>query len=455
MTDFKSPPHSNAAEQALLGAAMLAGPDSVSWLTVDDFFPETHRLIWQAITECDRSGDGYDPVTVSEWFAKNSDMERIENGAYLTGLANDCPGTANIKGWAKTLREHCQRRKLIALGVDITDRALDNEPPTETIDYIESQVIDWAGHTTNGPRSILQAAASWFDRLDTLTDQSQRVDTGLIDVDKIVMGLLPSELIVIAGRPGMGKTAGAMTIARNIGAKHPVLFFSLEMSGEQLVKRMVAQGISGDKLRNPHEMTPHDWDTVRDGVRNLKRYQIHVDDTGGLNIYQLAARAKAWKKNHGIRAIFIDYLQLITCKSENRFSEVSEVSRQLKKLAKDLDVPVIVLSQLNRKLEDRPDKRPRQADLRESGQIEQDADIIIFLYRHSEYHEDFDSNIAEWIVEKHRDAQTGTAFTLWQGHKQTFVNATPDAIAEYHQMLKPENTNGRTSRFQEKMAGVK
>ena len=451
MTDIKAPPHSHAAEQALLGAAMLAGPGPVPHLTEDDFYRETHRLIWRAITECDRKGEGYDPVTVGEWFSRNAEMERVENGAYLIGLANECPGTANIKGWAKTLRDHSQRRKLIALGVDITDRAIDNEPPSETIDYIESQVIDWAGHTTNGPRTILQAAGSWFERLDTLTDQSQRLDTGLIDVDDIVMGLLPSELVVIAGRPGMGKTAGAMTVAKNISKDHPILFFSLEMSGEQLVKRLVSHGIEGDKLRNPKDMQPRDWDTVRDGVRDLKRYQIHVDDTGGLNIYQLAARAKAWKKNHGIRAIFIDYLQLITCDAENRFGEVSEVSRQLKKLAKDLDVPVIVLSQLNRKLEDRNDKRPRQADLRESGQIEQDADIIIFLYRHSEYNQGFGSDVSEWIIEKHRDAQPGVAYVLWQGHKQRFVNASPDAIADYKQLTKPDTNEPKPSRWEQKV----
>jgi len=452
--NIKRPPHSNEAEQSLLGACMLAGPGDVAWLTEDDFYTETHRLTWRGILECDREGEGCDCVTVGEWLRKQGQIDKVGGGAYLTMLANEGPGPANMKGYARIIREHSQRRKLIALGADVSDRAIEGEKPSETIEHIQSQVIDWAGSGTTGPRSIIQAAGSWFERLDQLTDKSRRVDTGLVDVDNILMGMLPSELILLAGRPGMGKTAGMMTAARHIAPNHPVLLFSLEMSAEQLVKRMVSHNIEGHKLRDPSQMEERDWATVRDGVRKLKRYQIHVDDTGGLNVYQLAARAKAWHRNHGIRAIFVDYLQLITAKANSRFDEISEISRQLKKLAKDLDIPVIALAQLNRGVESRQDKRPHLADLRESGQLEQDADVIIFLYRHGYYTEDFESPIAEWIVAKHRDAEPGTAYTIWQPHTQSFLNADESAIDDYKESIKPKDKPREKSKFQRVAGGT-
>lgn len=445
-------PHSNEAEQSALGAAMMTGPDKIGWLTEGDFFRETHRLIWRAIRECDRAGDGCDAVTVGEWFRKNGMIDKVDSGAYLTMLVNETPGPANMVGYARIIREHSQRRKLIELSTDIGERALDGENPSETVRHIESQVIDWSTGGTRGPRSILEAAGSWFDRLGKLTDKSKRINTGLVDVDKILIGMLPSELILIAGRPGMGKTSAMLTAASNISRDHPVLLFSAEMSDEQLVKRMVSHGVEGNKLRDPSRLTREDWALVRDGVKRLKQYQIYVDDTGGINIYDLVSRAKAWKKKHDIRAVFVDYVGLLDCDAENRTNEISKISRQLKTLAKNLDIPVIALVQLNRKVEERPDKRPRLADLRESGQLEQDADIIIFLYRHGYYTEGFNSPIAEWIVAKHRDAEPGTAFTLWQPHTQSFLNATEDAIMDY-KAATIEQSSGGNSRFQRSFSG--
>lgn len=451
MTD-RQVPHSNEAEQSALGAAMMAGPYKIAWLTEGDFFRENHRMIWRAILECDRSGDGSDVVNVTEWFQRNGMLDKVDSGAYLTMLVNETPGPANMVGYARIVREHSQRRKLIELSTDIGERALGGEKPTETVRHIESQVIDWATGGTRGPRSILEAAGSWFDRLDKLTDQSKRINTGLADVDKIMIGMLPSELILVAGRPGMGKTSAMLTMATNISRDHPVLLFSAEMSDEQLVKRMVSHGVDGNKLRDPTQLEDADWAKVRDGVRKLKQYQIFVDDTGGINIYDLVARAKAWKKRHDIRAVFVDYVGLLDCDAENRTNEISKISRQLKTLAKTLDIPVIALVQLNRKVEERPDKRPRLADLRESGQLEQDADIIIFLYRHGYYTEGFDIPIAEWIIPKHRDAEPGTGYTLWQPHTQSFLNADQGLIAEYKSATM-EKPSGGGSRFQRALTG--
>lgn len=446
MTD-RSVPHSNEAEQSALGAAMLAGPYKIGWLTEADFFTEQHQLIWRAIQDCDRSGDGCDSTTVTEWFRASGQFDMIGSGAYLTMLVNETPGPANMVGYAKIIRDHSKRRRLIDLSADIGGRALGGEDPSDTVRHIESQVIDWSVGGTRGPRSILEAAGSWFDRLGKMVDQAKRINTGLVDVDDILIGMQPSELILVAGRPGMGKTAAMLTMARNISTDHPVLLFSAEMSDEQLVKRMISHNVDGKKLRDPSKLTPEDWNSVRDGTRNLKNFQIYVDDTAGINIFDLVARAKAWKKQHDIRAIFVDYVGLLDCDAENRTNEISKISRQLKGLAKSLDIPVIALVQLNRKVEDRPDKRPRLADLRESGQLEQDADIIIFLYRHGYYHDDCDSPVAEWITAKHRDAEPGTAFTLWQPHTQTFLNAHEDLIAEY-KVLATEQPRSEGSRFQ-------
>lgn len=452
MIEPRTPPHSNSAEQSLLGAAMLAGIGRISWIQDRDFYFSHHREIWRAITECDRRADTPDVVMVMDEMQRSGTADDLPGGAsYLIQLANETPGPAALMSYARVVREHSQRRQLMDLSADVSDRAMRGESPAETIEHVQSQLLTWTDRSFTGPVKVQEAARAWLDRMHDLSDQSMRIDTGLADVDGIIKGLLPSEFVIIAGRPGMGKTSAALGAALHIAERHPVLFFSLEMSGEQLVKRMVTGGVSGDKLRDPSRMNREDWGRVTDGLKSLKRYQLHVDDTGGLNIYQLAARARALHRSQKIRAIFIDYLQLITCRANSRYDEISEISRQLKRLAKDLDIPVIALSQLNRGVETRPDKRPRLADLRESGQLEQDADVIVFLYRHAYYTDGNDSPIAEWIVAKHRDAEPGTAYVLWRPKLQKFLNAAESDITEYKADMLEERAPGRPGHFQRMM----
>lgn len=451
------PPRSREAEKCLLGAAMLVGPDQVIGLLTDsDFFERRHAFIWQAMVDCHNRGIGYDAVTVSELLCRQGHGDLIQSGAYLTGLSNDVPSTTNLKGWASLIKAHSQRRSLIVLGQDIADRALAGDDPESIVADLQTKAVDWDQRPGTGPRDLSQISASLLERMHVLESAEHHIETGLVDVDRRIIGMMPSELILIAGRPGMGKTASMQGILENVGTHRPVLCFSAEMSGEQILKRMIGTDIESSKLRDPRRMNAIDWQNLSRRMQEVrKKYKILIDDTGGINIDQLVARARRAKIRHNIALIAIDYAQLIESKAEGRTQEVALVSRKLKALAKTLDIPVVVLSQLNRGLEARPNKRPHMGDLRESGQLEQDADIIILLYRHCEYEEGFKSPVAEWIIAKHRDGQPGTELVIFEPEKTRFLNATEDAKREYREaIMRPATSTRSQSKFQSLTEGT-
>lgn len=423
------PPHSNEAEMCLLGAALVAGVDRIAGhLREDDFYAEKHRSIWRACLDLDAAGERIDVVSVGD---KLPDL-----ASYLITLANDTPGPANMAGWARIIREKSTLRRLIDLSVELGERAMGDEKPEEIVSDIQQNLLDWSGADFTGGKTLKEHAAAWLDYMHDTSGEP--CTTGLVDVDAGMMGMMPGELIILAGRPGSGKSAGAMQIAQHNSRSRAVHVFSLEMSGAEIISRMAANGVDPQRLRDPAKMQAQDWARVRQGLGALKANDLIIDDTAGLTINQVCARARYTHKRHKTALIVIDYLQLISAPTKDgRTQEISIISRALKKLAKDLKVPVLALSQLNRGVETRTDKRPTMADLRESGQLEQDADQIVFLYRHAYYHEDFSSNVSEWIRAKHRHGSTGKHFVMWLPEKTKFGNADSGAIAHYKAMLEP------------------
>lgn len=451
------PPHSQEAEQSLLGAMMLsesAFDKTAGRLSETDFYRETHRLIFRALAEMRAKGEATDAVTVAEWFQANKLLDRVDNGAYLTMLANDTPGVTGAQSYARIVLQKAKARRLIELGTEIADRALNGADPEEVERMAESALTEWSAGNVTAVRTINQVSASLVNQMQARLDSTNRIETGLVDVDAMLQGLLPSELCILAGRPGMGKTAAAMTILRNVTRDHYALMFSAEMSGEQLVSRWAsAKGVESWKMRDPSKMRDEDWRALMATIKELKSQKLLIDDTAGISVQDIAARARQAKRDYGLRLIVVDYMQLLTAKSDNRFDEVSRISRALKNLAKTINVPVIALSQLSRKCEERADKRPHMADLRETGQIEQDADQIVFLYRHGVYDERDKSGITEWIQAKHRSAPAPqTAYTLFSGPRQEFVNADRDTIEDYQNSQLPESS-GKQSRWARAQAG--
>ena len=441
---IKQPPHSNEAEQSLLGAVMInpgAWDRVASKITESDFYTEAHRLIWKAICEAKDQGSPADPVTIADWFAKHGKSEIVKGGSYLTALANETPGS-NVTGWVRIILAKSKARRLIEIGTDIADRAFGSESADDILAELHQHVSALqADGQLSGPRHLREIAASWVDGLTESMERGGSIKTGLADIDKRWGGMHPTELYIIAARPSMGKTSAMLTICKNVAGQTTPLIFSAEMSGESLYQRLVAGRVDANRMRNPQDLESQDWDAIRVEMARLKKLNMLVDDTGGITCAQLAARARAMKAKHDIGLICVDYLQLVKHKSERRFDEVSEVSRQMKALAKNLKVPVLILSQLSRKVEERVGNRPKLSDLRESGQLEQDADVVTFLYH--------EGGLTEWITEKHRHGEKGTDLVLFRPHCTDFVNADHRDQAEYWQESKKPK---QTSRFS-KMAG--
>ncbi len=443
ISNAKAPPHSNEAEQSLLGGLMLS---TTAWDKVADqvdeadFYRENHRLIFRAISELCHQGQPCDPVTVAEWFSRHGKPDRIDGGAYLTMLANETPGPANILGYARIVREKSILRQLIDIGTEIADNALtpSGRASQELLEEAEKRIYaiaDQGVHRASGYIKIQDVMASALDLLNELQEHEgdiTGVPSGFIELDKRTAGLQPTDLIIVAGRPSMGKTTLAMNIAERAAIRHkvPVAVFSMEMSDIQLVMRLFSSlgQINQNKLRTGR-LDDHDWVNLTSAMSMLKTANILIDQTPSLSPTELRARARRMKREHDIGLIVIDYLQLMKVSGtiENRATEIAEISRSLKALAKELNVPVIALSQLNRSLEQRPNKRPVMADLRESGAIEQDADLILFIYRDEVYNEDSpDKGKAEIIIGKHRNGATDHFDLVFQGEFLRFRDFTPD-----------------------------
>jgi replicative DNA helicase len=447
--NLKVPPHSIEGEQAVLGGLLLsprAFDQVADVITEADFYREDHRLIFRAISELSDKGRPCDAVTVTEWFESHGVVDQVDGGAYVSQLASNTPSAANVRAYAEIVREKSVLRQLIDVGAEITSDAFssDGRDSRELLEVAEQKVFAIADQ---GMRSgstfipIQQAIKISIEKLQELAEHEgdiTGIPTGFRDFDEKTAGLQDSDLIIVAGRPSMGKTTLAMNIAESAAIKHEVAvaIFSMEMSAEQLVRRMFSSlgQIDQNKLRNG-KLDDLDWPKLTSAMNLLHKSRIFIDETPSLSPAELRARARRLKREHDIGLIVVDYLQLMAVPGtrENRATEIAEISRSLKAIAKELHLPVIALSQLNRALEQRPNKRPVMADLRESGSIEQDADLIVFIYREEVYNPDTpEKGKAEIIIGKHRNGPTGTVVLTFQGHWLRFLNYAPEhAYAGY------------------------
>jgi replicative DNA helicase len=436
---LKVAPQSIEAEQAVLGGLMLDNEawDKISDIVIeDDFYRRDHRLIFRAIAALADKGSPCDVVTLSEWLESNNHLEAAGGLAYLGALAKNTPSAANILAYAKIVRERSVLRQLIQVGHKISTSCYETEGRNseELLDNAEKLVFKIAEQGARGRReftSIKDLLVKAVDRIDTLFQQDSPitgVPTGFADFDAMTSGLQSSDLVIVAGRPSMGKTTFAMNIAEHAAVKMqvPVAVFSMEMPGEQLAMRMLSSLGRIDQHRvRTGKLDDDDWPRLTHAVGQLAEAPMFIDDTPALTPTDLRSRARRLMREHGLGLIVIDYLQLMQVRggSENRTNEISEISRSLKALAKELNVPIIALSQLNRSLEQRPNKRPVMSDLRESGAIEQDADVITFIYRDEVYNEDSpDKGIAEIIIGKQRNGPIGTARLTFIGQYTRFEN---------------------------------
>ena len=436
----KLPPQALEAEQSLLGGLLL---DNRKWdevtehVGVQDFYSQGHRVIFEAIAGLLSAGDPADVITASEWLENQEKLETAGGLAYLGTLANNTPSTANILTYARIVRERAILRSLIGAANDISDVAYNPEgrSPREVLDHAEKLVFDISerdGRSRSGFTSIQDLLTRSIDRIEELYDSTESITgipTGFSDLDEMTSGLQRGDLIIAAGRPSMGKTSFAMNIAEYVAVekKLPVAVFSMEMPGEQLAMRMLSSlgRINSNRVRTG-KLGDEDWPRLNSAVGLLDKAPMFVDDSAGLNTLDMRSRARRiLADNDDLGLIVVDYLQLMHSaeSNENRATEISGITRSLKILAKELNVPVLALSQLNRSLEQRPNKRPVMSDLRESGAIEQDADVIFFIYRDEVYNEESDQKgVAEIIIGKQRNGPIGTTKLTFRGEYTRFEN---------------------------------
>jgi replicative DNA helicase len=418
--------------------------DNESWektadfLVEHDFYRRDHQLIFRGIAALFEQSQPVDVITLAEYHDTRGELEQVGELAYLGMLSRNTPSSANIVAYASIVRERSILRQLITVGTTISNTAFNPEGRTseEMLDLVEGQVFEIAekgAKRAGGFVQVKEVLSKVVDRIDTLFEQDSAItglSTGFTDFDEQTSGLQAADLVVVAGRPSMGKTTFAMNLAENaaIKSKEPVAVFSMEMPSDALAMRMLSSlgQIDQHRLRTG-KLNDDDWPRLTSAIALLNEAPLFIDDTPALTVTELRARARRLKREHGLSMIVIDYIQLMQGSgggsNENRATEVSEISRSLKALAKELEVPVIALSQLNRSLEQRPNKRPIMSDLRESGAIEQDADLIVFIYRDEVYNEDSpEKGKAEIIIGKQRNGPIGTVALTFQGKYTRFVN---------------------------------
>ena len=433
----KVPPHDVEAEQAVIGS-MLTDKDAVSFsievLKDGDFYREDNRAIFSAMLSLYSRAEPIDLITVKSELESMGKFEQVGGLEYLAELPDKVPTTANVSKYIKIVEEKSILRNLIKTANEIIELGYD---PTEEVDSImegaEKRIFNLMQNKEQKSYSdIKDVLVESFTQLEELYNRKQHitgVPTGFVDLDNRTAGLHGSELILIAARPAMGKSAFALNIATNaaVRAHSPVALFSLEMSKEQMVNRILCSEamVDSNKVRTG-KLEEDDWSKLAGAIGPLSESQIFIDDTPGISVMEIRAKCRKLKLEKNIGLVVIDYLQLIQGSNKrngSREQEISEISRSLKIIAKELNVPVIALSQLSRAVEQRPDHRPMLSDLRESGAIEQDADIVMFLYRDDYYNEDSPKkNVAEVIIAKHRGGSTGTVELGWLGSYTKFVN---------------------------------
>lgn len=442
LDNLKLPPHSLEAEQSVLGGLMLNDGcwDNVAEkLTAADFYNQPHRLIFTEIHRLAELGSPVDLITLAESLEQHGTLDRAGGFAYLAELSKNTPSVANISAYAEIVRERAVLREMILVAREIADAGHDpkGRKSDELLDLAESRVFQIAEQRIKkdqGPKGIGQVLEQTIARIEKLHRQPHGgitgISTGFCDLDKKTAGLQPSDLIIIAARPSMGKTTFAMNLCQNAAMtqEKPALVFSLEMPAEQLMMRLLASFSSVDQTRiRTGQLEDEDWARLSSSMGILlEKCNLYIDDSASLTATELRTRARRLFREHGgLSMIMVDYLQLMRAPShsENRNLEIAEISRSLKALAKELQIPVIAISQLNRSLEQRAEKRPLNSDLRESGSLEQDADLIMFIYRDEVYHENSDlKGVAEVIIGKQRNGPIGTVRLTFQGHYSRFDN---------------------------------
>lgn len=446
---LKVPPHSIEAEQSVLGGLLLENSawDKVADVVMEhDFYRQDHRLIFRSIAVLAEKDEPLDVITLSAWLKDRDELENAGGLAYLGTLAKDTPSAANIKAYADIVREKSVLRQLISIGSEISEDAFNagERESRELLDEAEKKVFEIAEQGNRKQdfhdiKTLLKTTLANIDELSKSDATLTGASTGYNDLDEMTSGLQKGDLIIVAGRPSMGKTTFSMNLAEFIAIndKKPVIIFSMEMPAEQIVLRMFASlgrvplnDIRTGKIRE------EDWPRIGNAVKTFGESKIFIDDTPALSPTEMRAKARRLHREHGqVGCIVIDYIQLMQSagKSDNRAAEVSEISRSLKALAKELQCPVIALSQLNRSLEQRPNKRPIMSDLRESGAIEQDADVIMFIYRDEVYNEETaEKGMAEVIIGKQRNGAIGKVRLTFTGKFTRFDNYMPDIYAPEH-----------------------
>jgi replicative DNA helicase len=448
MTDYLPPdkttapatpsiPHNREAEEAVVGAVFINPEvyyDVAQFLSADDFYIHRHKWIWDAFTRLHEQRIPIDLLTVSDELDRRDQLSEVGGPAYLTSLVNQVPSSLNAESYGRIVESHSIRRKMINAANQIASIAYNEQTNVmDVMDEAEKAVFNVSErrlkHDLQPIKSVL---SEYYDRIDDLAKRPEEffgVPTGFIDLDKMLTGLQPSDLLIIAGRPGQGKTGFLLSVAKNAALTHKkrVAIFSLEMSNEQVVQRLIAQetGIDSQRLRTG-KIGEHEWPLFTHSIEVFGDTHIYLDDTPAITPLQLRTKCRRLHMEFGLDLVIVDYLQLMggDTRNDNRVQEVSYISRNLKVLARELNVPVLAAAQLSRAVEQRSDKRPVLSDLRESGSLEQDADIVMFIYRPDQYEKETDKqNVAEIIISKHRNGPVGSVELIFRNTLAKFENA--------------------------------
>ncbi len=435
LSDLRMPPHSVEAERSVLGAIMLDKEAIIKvadLLSVGDFYNDTHNLIYEAIQDLFTNSDPIDVLSISSKLEDSKNLDRIGGSTYLADLVAGVPSASNITYYAKIVQKKAVLRRVISVAGEIAELGYNEADELDaTLDAAEQKLFGISQKSLKQEfTSIKTILGEAFDRLDQLhksKGELRGVPTGFIDLDKVLSGLQKSDLIILAARPSVGKTSFALDIARQAAAHYnfPVGIFSLEMSSDQLVDRMIAAEGNLDLWRlRTGNLKESDFTDINETMGKLSEAPIFIDDTSSANIMTMRTMARRLQAEHDLGLIIIDYLQLMEGRGkESRVQEISEISRGLKTLAKELNIPIIALSQLSRAIEQRPDQRPKLSDLRESGSIEQDADVVMFIHREHRVNPTEDNeHAAEVIVAKHRNGPVGSVNLYWHGESASYKN---------------------------------
>jgi len=432
--DIRQSPYSLSAEKAVLGCLLInkeAIHRTLHSLSIHAFYDEAHKIIYTAICNMFESGQIVDSVTITDHLKKNKNLKKVGDSYYITGLVEDAPSSENVDYYSEIVKQKYTLRTIINTAIEMSTEAYNQEyDPIEILDHAEKKIFELSQETERGEFvSINPILEEVLKEWGTKTDTGLfGIPSGFIDLDDKLSGFQKSDLIILAGRPSMGKTALCLSIARNVAIDHNkrVGIFSLEMSKKQLGERLISSEsrINSHKIKTS-QLPKGDWRKLSTAANSLSKSKIFIDDSPGLNVMELRAKARQLKAEKKIDLLIVDYIQLLNAgtRSENRQQEMSYISRSLKALAKELDIPVLCLSQLSRAVENRTNHRPIMSDLRESGAIEQDADVVLFIYRQFVYTEsEEDKNIGEIIVAKHRNGPTGTAKVTFIADYARFEN---------------------------------